>query len=129
MIFTMAHEMSHRLSIAPEDEANFMAFLICRSSTDRRANYSGYFMAYRFCIDALSAADSSAAGDISAGVGTLLSRDLAQYKDYALSYDGTLSKIGEKVNDLYLKSQGESSGTASYGEVVQLLLAEYSGKL
>ena len=129
MPFTMAHEMSHRLSIARENEANFMAFLVCRASTDRRANYSGYFTAYRYCISALSAADSSAAGEVMTGVSSYLSRDLAQYKDFSLSCSGFWSDVGEKVNNLYLKGQGQESGTASYGEMVDLLLAEYDGKL
>lgn len=129
LVFTMAHEMSHRLSIAPEDEANFLAFLVCRESSDRRANYSGYFMAYRYCINALSAVNSAAAGEINAGVGENLSRDLAQYKEFSLSCDGLISSISEKVNDSYLKSQGQASGTASYGALVDLLLAEYADVL
>lgn len=126
LIFTMAHEMSHRLAIAAEDEANFIAFLVCRESADRRANYSGYFMAYRYCISALSAVDSSAAGEVSAGIGENLSRDLAQYKDFALSCDGLISNVSEKVNDSYLKAQGQTAGTASYGALVDLLLLEYA---
>lgn len=126
LVFTMAHEMSHRLSIAPEDEANFLAFLVCRESSDRRANYSGYFMAYRYCISALGAVDSAASGEINAGVGENLSRDLAEYKDFALSCSGLVSSISEKVNDSYLKAQGQPSGTASYGALVDLLLAEYA---
>lgn len=126
LVFTMAHEMSHRLSIAPEDEANFVAFLVCRESSDRRANYSGYFMAYRYCISALSAVDSTAAGEVRAGAGENLSRDLAQYKDFVLSCDGLISSVGEKVNDSYLKAQGQPAGTASYGALVDLLLAEYA---
>jgi hypothetical protein len=41
----MAHELAHRMSVAPqEDEANFLAFLACRANRDRRVVYSGYFM-------------------------------------------------------------------------------------
>ena len=124
--FTMAHEMSHRLAIAREGEANFMAYIVCVESADRRVNYSGYFMAYRYCISALSAADPTAAGEINAGVNDRLSHDLAQYKDFVLSCDSWISRLGDDVNDIYLKSQGQSEGLDSYGEMVDLLLAEYA---
>jgi len=129
MIFTMAHEMSHRLSIAPEGEANFLAFVVCRASADRRVNYSGYFMAYRSCISALSAVDPEAAGEIQAEVGVNLSHDLASFKDYVLSLDGVIANLGNTVNDSYLKAQGQESGIDSYGEMVDLLLAEYASVL
>lgn len=124
--FTMAHEMCHRLAIAREGEANFMAFIVCSESADRRANYSGYFMAYRYCISALSAVDPTAAGEVNAGVNDRLSHDLAQYKDFALSCDNWLSDLGVRVNDFYLKSQGQTEGMDSYGEMVDLLLAEFA---
>lgn len=129
LIFTMAHEMSHRLAIAPEDEANFIAFLVCRASTDRRANYSGYMIAYRYCLSALSSLDAAAAGEVSYGAGKNLTHDLAEYKDFLLSCNGFLSKLADKINDKYLKSQGQSEGSGSYGKVVELLLAEYSSAL
>ncbi len=42
--------------------------------------------------------------------------------------DGTTAcfKIGNQVNDGYLKSYGQAAGSASYGLMVDLLLAEYS---
>ena len=83
-------------------------------------------MAYRYCISALSAVDPTAAGEVNAGVNDRLSHDLAQYKDFALSCDNWLSDLGVRVNDFYLKSQGQTEGMDSYGEMVDLLLAEFA---
>lgn len=129
IIFTMAHETAHRLSIAPEDEANFIAFMSCRANTDRRVAYSGYFMAYIYCVNALYAVDADSARAVQAGVNDNLAKDIAQHNESARRYDGVLSKIGDRVNDGYLKSYGQASGTASYGLMVDLLLAAYADVL
>ena len=58
--FAMAHEMAHRLCIARDDETNFSAFLACAENESVEYQYSGYFMAYRFCIAALQSVDAGA---------------------------------------------------------------------
>ncbi len=129
IIFTMAHETAHRLAIAPEDEANFIAFLACRANTDRRVSYSGYFMAYIYCFNALYSVDADSARTIQSGVNDNLAKDIAQHNESVRSHDGVLADIGSQVNDTYLKSYGQTAGAASYGLMVDLLLAEYADVL
>ena len=52
--FTMIHEMAHRMCIANERDANFAGFLACSVHPDLEFQYSGYFMAYRYCYNALA---------------------------------------------------------------------------
>lgn len=125
IIFTMAHETAHRLSIAREDEANFIAFLSCRANNDRRVAYSGYFMAYIYCLNALYNADANSARTVQAGVGDNLAKDIAQHNERIHEYDGFFSDLGDRINDRFLRSYGQESGSASYGLMVELLLAEY----
>ena len=80
--FAMAHEMAHRLCIARDDEANFSAFLACSVNEDLQYQYSGYFMAYRFCIEALQNVDAGAAERIAAGCTEELTADVAGYDRY-----------------------------------------------
>ena len=44
--YTAAHEMAHQRGIAREDEANFVAFLVCAASDDPYIRYSGYLNLY-----------------------------------------------------------------------------------
>jgi len=126
--FTMAHEMAHRLMIAPEDEANFSAFLSCTANSDRRVQYSGYFMAYRFCINALYAASPDKALEIMKKATPELNHDLEELNALIDKYDDTpAAKIGNAVNDTYLKANSQDSGVKSYGEVVDCLIAWYCG--
>jgi len=81
--FTMCHEMAHRMCIASERDANFAAFLACSVHPDLEFEYSAYFMAYRYCYNAVTSirtvAAVQAATDLAAGVGELLNRDLIKF--------------------------------------------------
>ena len=55
-------------------------------------------------------------------------RDLQYENAFWAKYKGKIDEISNKVNDTYLKSNGQEDGVASYGRVVDLLLAEYRTK-
>ena len=67
--FTMCHEMAHRMCIAPERDANFAAFLACMANPDPEFQYSAYYMAYRYCYNALSSLNNQSAAAAAARVG------------------------------------------------------------
>ena len=126
--FTMCHEMAHRMCISLERDANLAAFLACRVHNDPVFQYSGYFMAFRYCYNALisvktSAADN-AASKIYSGINESLLADLQDYKAfYAANMDDNASDFANSVNDTYIKVSGDESGTASYSEVCDLLVS------
>ena len=125
--FTMAHEMAHRMCIAVERDANFAAFLACSVHPDAEFRYSAYFMAYRYCYSALNSVNSqsaaAAAARVSAGVNDNLKKDLSYYSNFFSSHqDSTATSFADSVNDTYLKISGDENGTASYGEVCDLLV-------
>ena len=126
--FTMCHEMSHRMCIANERDANFAAFLAASNHSDPQFRYSAYFMAYRYCMAALSTVTSQAAVDARArvdeGVSDYLRYDMAQYDAfYRTRKNASATKTGDAVNNAYLKTSGDASGLASYGEVCDLLVS------
>ena len=125
--FTMCHEMAHRMCIASEKDANFAAFLACSVNKDLEFQYSGYYMAYRYCYSALATASSTdaaaAAARISAETSELLKRDLQYYDQFFnAKRDDKATEFADTVNDTYLKTSGESAGVASYGQVCDLLV-------
>ncbi len=126
--FTMCHEMSHRMCIANERDANFAAFLAASNHSDPQFRYSAYFMAYRYCMAALSTVSSQAAVNARArvdeGVSDYLRYDMAQYDAfYRTRKNASATKAGDAVNNAYLKTSGDASGLASYGEVCDLLVS------
>lgn len=128
--FTMCHEMAHRMCIAIERDANFAAFLSCRANENPAFQYSGYFMAYRYCHNALSAINDTgaavAAARIASGVNEHFAHDMREYDDFfARNQDKNATNFANAVNDAYLKTSGDSAGTGSYGEVADLLANLY----
>ena len=125
--FTMCHELAHRVSIATERDANFAAFLGARFHPDVQFQYSAYYMAYRYCyISLLNVGASAAAGRVSAGACKELQHDMEQYDEFFSSRkDEEATKLASTANDTMLKTIGDESGVASYGEVTDLLVCWY----
>ena len=125
--FTMCHEMAHRMCIANERDANFAAFLACSVHPDLEFEYSAYFMAYRYCYNAVASVKTvaavQAASDLAAGVGEYLNRDLANYDNFFRTHkDEAATAIADNANDAYLRTSGDNAGIASYSQVCDLLV-------
>jgi len=129
LVFNMAHEVAHRLGVAPEDEANFAAYMACKSHTDRRVRYAGYFMTFRYLFNALYAQDPETATMLWNSMTPELLRDMEQLNENIAKYESPVRDFGDKVNDTYLKANGQSSGLHSYGQMVDLVIAEYFAEI
>lgn len=126
MPFTMAHEIGHRMAFAREDEANFAAFLACDANPRPEFRYSGYYLAYIYCYNALYKVDPDAAREVSAGCGELLTNDIrAASAHYDEVEDEKAIEIHDTVYESYLQAFSVDSGMQSYGEVADLLLTWY----
>ena len=128
--FTMCHEMCHRMCIAIERDANMGAFLACDANSSPVFRYSGYFMAFRYCYNALvsygTSTSSAAASEIYAKVGPELQQDLTDYQEfYAEHQDADATNFANSINDTYLESSGDEDGIASYSNVSDLLVSWY----
>lgn len=124
--FIMCHEMAHRMCIAPEDDANFAAFLACQANEDPQFQYSAYYMAYRYCYNALAKSDRTALSEIHAGVNDLFRRDLKTYDAFfAKEKNATATKVANSANNAYLQASGDKNGISSYGLVATQLVNWY----
>ena len=126
--YTAAHELAHQRGIAREDEANFVAYLVCIESDDAYIRYSGYVNLFEYVVNALYKADAelyrAAIGELSLKVRYEMN---AYYEFFEKYRDSVASEISGTVNDTYLTIQG-TAGTASYGMVVDLAVAYYNVK-
>ena len=125
--FTLCHEMAHRMCIANERDANFAAFLACSVHPDVEFEYSAYFMAYRYCFNALSTIRTQdgvlAAKEIKEGVGQKLQTDLNNYSSFfSQKRNDAAASFADTANDTYLRSSGDSAGIGSYSQVCDLLV-------
>ncbi len=121
--FTMAHEMSHRYGIAPEDEANFFAFYATHQSEDALVKYSSYMMSLLYCQNKLYASNKTLYWELRETYRDELNADLAQYAAHWAQYEGKVAEKATAVNNTYLQIQGQEDGIKSYGRMVDLMLA------
>jgi len=123
--FTAAHELAHQRGIAREDEANFVAFLVCINSDDPYIRYSGYLNMYEYVANSLYAADPDAFRQVRDTLPTAVRLEMTAYSKFFDKYrDNVVADVSQAVNDTYLKSQG-TQGTRSYGMVTDLAVAYY----
>ena len=84
--FVMCKGMANRLSIANDGDAEFAAFMACTASSSRAFQYSGFFMAYRSCKEALASMPGDQAKQalaaLNAGENDDLTKDLERYEQF-----------------------------------------------
>ena len=119
--FTMCHELAHQRGFAREDEANYIGYLTCRLHPEVTFQYSGYLQASLYLLAAVE-------GDENARLRKTFSpaveRDLEAQRKWRQRYQSTVSKVSMRVNDAYLRVNGQEDGVRSYGRMVDLILAE-----
>ncbi|WP_202709770.1 DUF3810 domain-containing protein [Sporosalibacterium faouarense] len=122
---TVCHEMAHQYGFAREDEANFIAYLASKSNPDADFQYSGTLLAIIHSMNVLYEYDNDKYWELSETYSDGVKRDLLDISEHWDKYEGIISRTSSKVNDTYLKANYQEDGVASYGRMVDLLLAYY----
>ena len=126
--YTAAHELSHQRGIAREDEANFMAFLVCAGSSDPYLRYCAYLNLYDYVIGDLYSADRERYAAVQNTLCSAVRRERIAYGTFFQKYaDSVTSTVTGAVNDTYLTLQG-TEGAKSYGLVTDLAVAYFRDK-
>ena len=128
--FTAAHELAHQRGVAREDEANFVAFIVCSMSDDTYIRYSGYLSLLEYVSNAYYSADTSDNhtdyAELRNSLNIKVRYEQRAYNEFFDKYrDSVASDVSGAVNDAYLQSQGIKEGSKSYGMVVDLAVAYY----
>lgn len=123
--FTMCHELSHLRGFMQEEEANFIAFLACEMSDEPEFQYSGYLMAWIYSTNVLYRADREKWAEVCQELDVKANVDLQANNTFWNTYDGVVAEVADKVNDTYLKVNGQADGVKSYDRMVDLLAAYF----
>jgi hypothetical protein len=122
--FAVAHEMAHQRGYAREDEANFIAFLVCTKSSNPSVRYSGYLGALRVFGVLLRVAPERYR-ETAAALGEGPRADLRARAQFWARYSGRLANISQSVNHVYLRVNGVRSGVRNYNEASALIVGYY----
>ncbi|HNJ41203.1 MAG TPA: DUF3810 domain-containing protein [Acidobacteriota bacterium] len=122
--FTLAHEMAHQRGFAPEDEANFVAFLICITAEQPYCQYSGYLLGARYLMgDACETRECTK--ELLAQFATGPQADLKAVGAFWARYRGIWQDLSQRVNHTYLRANNVTAGVGSYNLVVRLITDYY----
>lgn len=123
--YTIAHELAHQRGIAREDEANFIAFLVCINSDYPYIRYCGYMNLCEYVLNALYSADQKLWEETYQKLDNRAIYEMIAYNKFYEKYqDNVVGEISGAINDAYLQANG-TEGTKSYGLVVDLAVAYF----
>ena len=121
---TICHEMAHQRGFAREDEANFISYLACINSENPLLRYSGYYTAFSYAMEKLYIYDNESWNNIFLSIDRGVILDINRETAYWDTFHTTGSELTQTVNNAYLSAMGSENGTQSYGQVVDLLIAD-----
>ncbi|MDB4489380.1 DUF3810 domain-containing protein [bacterium] len=125
LLFTACHELAHARGWAREDEANYLAWRVGSRASNHQLRAAARLLALGHVLGALGRADRAV---LVARLDGLDPRIQSALEDRARFWDRerspAASRAASAVNDAYLRSQGQD-GVASYGRMVDLLVAEW----
>lgn len=119
---TMAHEMAHAKGVSRENEANAVSYVLCIRSENAWLNYSGLMRAVSVLVGNVGGENAQTLRD---RIAPAVLREFANVNAHYEKYEGPIDRISSFFNDLFLKANGVSGGTRSYGETTRCLLALY----
>ena len=124
-----AHEMAPQRGLAREDEATFVAFLVCINSDDPYLRYSGYVDVLLSVLNSLASADATLHAQLWAIVPEEIREEYTAYSIFIEKYrENKAAETTEKINNSYIEDHGQPAGTKSYGLVVDLTVAYYKAE-
>jgi hypothetical protein len=124
--YTAAHEFAHQRGIARENEANFVAFLVCIESDDPYIRYSGYVNLLEYVMNSLYSANAEWYYEFYKTLDRRIVYEFNASSRFFEKYrENVAADVSDAVNNNYLQSQGQTAGTRSYGLVVDLAVAYY----
>lgn len=120
--FTLAHEMSHQLGYAREQEASFIAYLCAQNSKNLDLRYSAQLYVLKSLLRNLSIRHPQFIKNILSQYSEKMNRDRINDLEFHKKHNGLMSDVFGITNDLFLKSN-QQDGSISYSYFINLLVA------
>ena len=119
--FTLAHESSHQLGFAREQEANFIGYLIGIQSSNPELKYSAEYFTLKSLLNSIIYEDEKFVENVISDFSSGMKRDRAYEKQFAAKHQGFLNAFFSFTNNLFLKSN-QQEGSVTYSYFIDLLI-------
>ncbi len=126
VVSSAAHEMAHQRGITKEDEANFVAYLVCSMSDDPYVRYAGTLDILNEIMSDLYSANKDLWQEANARIPDEVRWENAAYSGFFDKYrENVAAEVSSAVNNAYISTHNQPAGVKSYGLVVDLVVAYY----
>lgn len=123
--YIATHEIAHQLGYAKENEANFVAFLVCRSYNDPDFKYSLYYDLYNYSVSELFRYNVQLGKQYQQKLDTQVKKDARELWKFYSRTRNFVEPFISKMYDEYLRMNNQPKGKRTYNEVVAWLIAYY----
>ena len=108
-----------------EGEANYIGWLACIGSDDLSFNRSGWLIAWMYAGGALRRVDPENYERLRERLPSYAVTEIEENSLFWSSHETKASEVQDRVNDAYLKANGQKDGIQSYGILTTLMLMHY----
>ena len=119
--FTLAHESSHQLGYARDQEANFIGYLIGVNSGNIELRYSTEYFTLKSLLNSIVYEDEKFVETVLKDYSLGMKRDRAYERQFVLKHQGWLNDFFGFTNNLFLKSN-QQEGSVTYSYFIDLLV-------
>jgi len=120
--FTMAHEWCHSGGVAPEHEANFLAYLMCTSSENKNIQYAAYMHLLNELLFYYKLTDPTTFEQMRAEFTPTMNQHVEERKAQFQKYSGPVSEFSDEMIDQYLQFN-QQEGIQDYHRLSEYVFA------
>lgn len=126
ILHTVCHELAHLAGYIHEDEANFIGYLACIKDGSPEFVYSGSLAVISYFLDELHKNVSTEKyTELLSSLDENVRKDIVYSSKYWSQFNTSIAKVSGKVNNAFIKSNGDREGERRYCMVVDLILSYY----
>ncbi len=120
--FTLAHFKAHQRGYAREDEANFIAYVVCIKSTEPYVRYSGYLHGLKV-LDFLARSEAQAAQELKAQILPGAAADVLTRETYwPKARSEAITPLVNGILSVYLRANHIRRGVKNFSEDTPLIV-------
>ena len=123
--FTSCHEIAHQLGYAKEMEANFVGYLVAKSSKKPLFEYSVYLDLFLYANRNLYETDSTLAKSFRSQLSVSVKEDLKEGVKFNKNHKGFFEPMITWAYGKFLENNEQPQGILSYDAVTGFLIAYY----
>jgi hypothetical protein len=123
--YVTTHEIAHQLGYAKENEANFVGYLVCKSSASSILRYSMYFDIFNYAWGAIKQQDTMLAKKYRQQLHPQAVKDYEELREFYRKHRNPVEPVIMWVYNEYLKANNQPEGKQTYNAVIGWIVAYY----